>query len=183
MELFELKEYQLIIAPQALALTPFKVLFDADKSKGKDTALMEMSYIYFFCDGRSDFADILDKDIRHTEISKNISLPKDWKPSKIVQDAIEFYTKREIGVLDILLEDSLIGAEKLGKHLRNIDLNERDEKSNKPIHNPKQIQDVLTNIPRAVNAIITAKREIKKDKELAAGARGTIVKGMFEDVN
>ena len=157
MELFELKDYSLTFAPQALALKPFKDLFDADKSKDKHKAIMELSYVYFFADGRSDFIDILNLEDRTQEIRISLSLPKEWKPSPLVEAAIKFYQEREDTVANRLLQAGIQGAEKIATFINNIDLNERDEK-NKMVHNTKQIQATIVR----VGSLNSLKQRIKE---------------------
>lgn len=180
MELFQLKDYNLTFLPQTLALEPFKALFDADKSKDKHRAIMELSYVYFFADGRSDFVDIVDKEERSKEVASSLSLPEDWKPSKLVEDAIAFYLEREETVSSKLLKSCLIATDKMGKFLEELNLSETDEKG-KLVHNVKQINDTIKQVPATIKSLIEAQREIKKEKESKSGARGSIQKGMMED--
>lgn len=180
MELFELKDFSLTFSPQALALKPFKDLWEADKSKDKHKAIMELSYVYFFADGRSDFIDILDLETRTEEIKISLSLPKDWKPSPLVEAAIKFYLEREDTVANRLLQAGIKGAEKIADFINGIDLNERDDKG-KMVHNTKQIQSTIEALPKTVKSLIEAQKEVKKEKETKSGARGSQQKGTFED--
>ncbi len=180
MELFEIKEYSLSFSPQALALKPFKAIWDSDKSKDKHKAVMELSYVYFYADGRSDFLDILDLEERSREIIDNLDLPKGWEPNSLVKEAIEFYIEREDTVSNRLLQAGIEGAEKIAKFIKDIDLKQLDDKG-KPIYNVKQIQDTIAALPKTVASIIAAQKEVKKERENNSGARGAIEKGTFED--
>jgi hypothetical protein len=62
MNLIRYEGYNLTIEPEMLLIKPFKVLWDRDKSKTKENALMELGYIYFMCDPRSDYMYLLDED-------------------------------------------------------------------------------------------------------------------------
>jgi hypothetical protein len=180
MELFEIKDYSLTFAPQALALKPFKAIWDSDKSKDKHKAVMELSYVYFFADGRSDFVDILNLEERSKEISTSLSLPSDWKPSRLVEEAIEFYIKREDTIANRLLRAGIEGAEKIANFIKEVDLNATDDKG-KYTNNIKQIQDTIANLPKTVSSLIAAQKEVKKEQANASGARGSVEKGLFED--
>lgn len=181
MELFELKDFVLTFSPQALSIDCFKVLFDRDKNKDKSIALKEMSYIYFFADDRSDFRSIINTGDRTEEIKKAISLPLDWKPDKEVLLAIDFYIKMEETVSSRLLQAGLNACEKLGNFLNDLDLNATDDKG-KLIHNGKQIQSLIQDLPKTVTSIITAQKEVKKERESKGDARGSVDKGTFEDL-
>lgn len=182
MELFEIKDFELKYSPQAMGITCFKNIFDKDKSKTKDNALKELLFIYYYCDFRSDFIDIKDIEERTKEIKLNIGLSTDWKIDKVVTEAINFYNKRENSTTEMqLLEAGLEAANKLGEHLKKIELDERNEKTNQPVHDPKKIQSIIELLPKTVKSLIETKREIKKEKSNNTGARGSIQKGMFED--
>ena len=60
MNLFEISEGQLQIQPEAYALRAFKVLWDRDKTKGKDKAIIELAFVYFMTDFKSDFTDVIE---------------------------------------------------------------------------------------------------------------------------
>lgn len=182
MELFELKDFELKFSAQALGIECFKNIFNKDKSKTKDKALQELLFVFYYCDFRSDFIDIKDSEERTKEIKLNIGLPAEWKIDKVVNEAIIFYNKRENSTTEMqLLEAGLEAASKLGEHLKKIDLDERSEKSNQPVHDPKKIQSVIELLPKTVKSLIETKREIKKEKASSTDARGSISKGMFED--
>ena len=64
MKLFKYEGYKIVISEEALILKPFKKLWDRDKSNDKGKALMELSFIYFFCDPRSDYQYLVDEEER-----------------------------------------------------------------------------------------------------------------------
>ena len=70
MKLFKYEGYRVVIAEEALALKPFKKLWDRDKSANKDKAIAELSFIYFFCDPRSDYQYLTDPDARKEAIKE-----------------------------------------------------------------------------------------------------------------
>ena len=73
MNLFEMNNGVLQIQPEAYALEPFKALWTRDKTKNKDNAIKELSFIYFMVDFTSDFADILEDSIREVEVKKSLA--------------------------------------------------------------------------------------------------------------
>ena len=123
MNLFEMNNGVLQIQPEAYALEPFKVLWTRDKTKNKDNAIKELSFIYFMVDFTSDFADILEDSIREVEVKKSLNLETSWKPDKLVQSAMDFYRSRQETVALKLLEDSRLGISKLSNYIRDINFN------------------------------------------------------------
>ena len=68
MKLFKYEGYNLTISEEAMLLKPFKTLWKRDRSRNKENALMELGYIYFMEDPRSDYQVYVDADERATQI-------------------------------------------------------------------------------------------------------------------
>ena len=79
MNLFELENNVVVFSPQALLITPFKEIWDKDKTKDKRNAMKAMSFIYYMSDDRSDYMYLLDEEERTDVIKQALQLPADWK--------------------------------------------------------------------------------------------------------
>jgi hypothetical protein len=181
MQLFELKDYNLTFSPQALSLKPFKALWDRDKSKDKKRATAELSYIYFFADYKSDFANILDPEDRTREIVTNLSeIKENWEPDAKVQEALDFYNERQKTITTVLLDNARHAVNELSQFLRNVDLELLDERG-KPIYDAKKIADTISNLGRVVDSVNSLEDKVKREKDEAATMRGGRSKGLFED--
>jgi len=179
MHLFKLEGYNLTISDEAYTLKPFKDLWRRDKSKGKERAVMELGYIYFMEDGRSDYQIYIDKAERSEKVKQGEGLPEDWKPDRLVTIAQEFYAsfKSESALLldDIraaiyTLRKGMITQEELG----NID----PEKKPTVLNNYAGVIAKLTDLAAKVDELEKkmAQETFKSDK-----VRGSIEKAMFED--
>lgn len=91
MKLFKYEGYEVRVAPEALNLKPFKRLWDRDKSKNKEKAMMELSFLYFYCDPRSDYQYIADDEARLDAVKEGIGFNAEWKPDTILKAAVDFY--------------------------------------------------------------------------------------------
>ena len=67
-KLFRYEGYKIIISEEALALKPFKQIWQRDRTVNKDKAIAELGFIYFFCDPRSDYQYLVDEDERKEAI-------------------------------------------------------------------------------------------------------------------
>jgi len=185
MQLFQLKNYKLEIQPEAYSLTPFKKIWDRDKSKDKDVALKELAYVFFMCDFKSDFSNILDEIERSIEVIKYTDLNKSWKPDKIVLDAVEFYRERNRSVALQLLEDARNGISKLSTYIRDINFNEVEinEKTGdiKPKHDIKKYADTIKQVPAILAALKELEDEVKKEMDAGNTLRAGRKKGMYVD--
>lgn len=185
MNLFQMKNYKLEISPEAYTLEPFKKIWDRDKSKYKETALSELAYIYFMCDYKSDFMNILDEDKRSLEIIKVNSLNDKWKPDKIIKDGIQLYKSRIESITLKMLYDARHAIERLSTYIRDIrfEENEIDERTGeiKPKHDIKKFVDTIKQIPQVVQALKLLEEEVKKETETSDQLRGNRKKGMYAD--
>lgn len=180
MPLFELKNYKLTFSPQALALKSYKVLWDRDKTKDKEVAINELSFIFFACDYKSDYADILDDVDRWEEIQKELTLPKGWYVDEEIIAAMNFYLKRRDGIVMQLFKAAKVLITKIVDFANVVDLNERDDKG-KPIHNIKQINDTVKGLGDSIEAVQSLEKMVKIEISKNNDRIGSREKNTFED--
>lgn len=180
MKLFKYEGYRITISEEALLLKPFKAIWKRDKTANKEKALMELGFIYFFCDARSDYQYIVDEDARKESIKEGEGLPKNWEPDAQILEAMEFYnTFKPTSAL--LLEDTRFAVDKLRKLLREIDLNQTDDKG-KPIYTLNTITATIKQVPSLVRDLDEAERSIAKEIAQSDKARGAQTKSIYEDI-
>lgn len=180
MKLFKYEGYKITISEEALLLKPFKTIWKRDKTQNKERALMELGFVYFFCDTRSDYQYIVDEDARKESIKEGEGLPKTWEPDAQVVEAMEFYnTFKPTSAL--LLEDTRFAVDKLRKLLRDIDLNQTDDKG-KPIYTLNTITATIKQVPSLVRDLDEAERSIAKEIAQSDKARGAQTKSIYEDL-
>lgn len=180
MKLFKYEGYRITISEEALLLKPFKTIWKRDKTANKEKALMELGFIYFFCDARSDYQYIVDEDARKESIKEGEGLPKNWEPDAQILEAMEFYnTFKPTSAL--LLEDTRFAVDKLRKLLREIDLNQTDDKG-KPIYTLNTVTATIKQVPSLVRDLDEAERSIAKEIAQSDKARGAQTKSIYEDL-
>jgi hypothetical protein len=179
MRLFSLDNtYNVVIDPIAYSIEVFKKIWDRDKTKTKEIARKELSYIYFNNDFKSDFMQIIDRKERSNEVIKYL-FAKEWSPDALILDAEEFYNKRQETISSKLLNGAMIYADKLRKFFEDVDLNERDDK-NKHIFNAKQGNDVLKDLGKTIESLKQLEEIVRKEQESSGGMlRGGRKKGMY----
>lgn len=177
--LFEYENYEVTIEPEAIMLAPFKALYDRDKRKDKSLAKQELAFIYFMGDPRSDYQYLIDREVREAEVIRGLGMPEGWKPDEAVKRALDFYESFK-PVSAGLLEDTRVAVSKLRQMLRDIDLDERDERG-KPVHTLSTITQTIKQIPGLVKDLDEAERTLSRDIVAEAKARGSQNKSIFED--
>lgn len=182
MKCFEMVKGSLIVSEETWGYIPFKKLLDRDKSKEKVTALKEMLYIYNFCDIKSDYQFVTNEKDRTVEIAKDIGLPKDWKPDKLVIEACEFYNKF-ITVTEKLYRSTLKSISDIANYLENTDklLAERDVRG-KPVYDISKISAASGRVPQLMKNLRDAYTEVVKEHQSTVGKmKGARTMGMYEE--
>ena len=180
MKLLKYESYNITFEPEILTLKPFKTLHKRDKTKDKNKFIQELGFIYFFCDARSDYQYLTNEEYRRTAILEGEGMPLDWKPDEAVQEAMDFYnTFKPTSAL--LLEDTRIAIDKLRSLLKNINLDDRDDKG-KPIYTLNTFTSTINQIPTLVKNLNEAERAINKEIFESNKVRGAQEKSMYEDM-
>lgn len=164
MNLFELKNYAVTFSPQALELAPFKEIWDNDLSEDKGQALKELSYVYYMCDDRSDYIYELDDEIRSENVIAVLKMDYNWIIPKYIDDAIAYYKKQSETTSTKLLRSTRAVVGKISNFLDEIDPNERDKRTNKPVFNIAQIVSSVEKMPKLLKALSEVEKEVIKEK-------------------
>lgn len=181
MNLFSMQDGVLAVSPEALGIKIFNDIWKRDKSKSKNKAREEFYFIYFFADYKSDFADIIDEQERKTAIIESVMENPNWEPDDLIYNAIEFYRERSSTVTSVLLDDAKSAVYRISSFLKTVDLDERDVKSGKPIHNPKNITGMVGDMSSIVENISKLERKVKREIEEENTMKGGREKNIFED--
>lgn len=180
MHLIEYENYQIKPSPEALLIKPIRDLFNQDKTKNKEKFYQQMSIIYFFADPRSTYSYITDDESRLQEILKQEGLPLEYTVTGKLEEAINVYKKHMITTSQLLLQDTKLTIDKLRSFLRNIDLDERDERG-KAIYTINSITQAIKQIPQLAKDIMEAEKIVAKEIEEQGRARGGNNKTLFDD--
>ena len=179
MKLFKYEGHRVVISPEALALKPFRRIWERDKSEDKGKALQELSFIYFYCDPRSDYKIIMDDDERLEEIKKGEGLRDDWKPDKLIQEAMELYQKLTVSAAAALIEDARHTIERIRVGLRSISFEDME-----PEKVPKAIKDAssaLAEVPKVIKSLMEGEKAMNSLFLESSRMRGEGEISIFED--
>lgn len=180
MKLFKFEEYRLKISEEALAIKAFRDIWERDKSPVKSKAIQELSYIYFFCDPRSDYMFLVDEETRSAKIKEQEGLSNKWKPDKLILEAMDVYKYLTTSTGTLLLQDTRELIDKMRKQLKEIDLSKTDDKG-KPIYTLNMVTATIKLIPGLLRDLSEAEKAVNAEVEEASEARGEAVKHLFED--
>lgn len=175
MRLFKYEGYRVVISEEALSLKPFKQIWNRDKTSSKDKAIMELSYIYFMTDPRSDYQYLVDTEERDKAIREGEGIPSNWSPDKIVTEGLKLYDSFK-PTSALLLEDTRIMVDKFRRKMREIDFDELEVKE------LKEVGALIKQIPSLVKDLDEAEKAVASEMRDQGGrVRGQKSKALTED--
>ena len=173
MKLIEFDGLEFKVADEAFLIRQIRQLFEADKSKKKETFWKQMSYLWFMCDPRSSYMYIVDEKERAKEIMVQEGLGDDWQPSELLTDAMNVYRKHTITTSALLLEGMRKGIDKLSTFLGETNISDKTVAS---------MTSALKQIPELARALAEAEKSLAKDFATDENARGSASKAVGEDI-
>lgn len=180
LSLFKREGYEITISDEAFTLKPFRVIWNRDRSKSKEKAIMELGFVYHFADPRSDYnKQLTDPEDRKKAIKEGEGLPEKWEPDKALLEAITFYESFK-PMSALLLEDTRVAVDKLRKLLREIDLDATDEKG-KPKYTLNTITSTIKQVPELAKSLREAEDALTQEIREMGRIKGQKEKALMED--
>lgn len=173
-KLFKYEGYKIVISEEAFALKPFRQIWQRDKTVNKDRAIMELGFIYFYCDPRSDYQFLVDDKERLEAIKEGEGLPPKWEPDKVLIEAMEFY-KSFKPISALLLEDTRFMVNKFRTKLRELDFD------NLEVKEFKEITAIVKQITPLIRDLDEAEKALNSEMRNSSKMRGQGEKTIFED--
>lgn len=171
-----------------LVTKEFAALLDLERNKTKtdktgkkkERAFKEFKFIYLFFDWGSPYFQYSEQD-RHKEALADSGLTKDEYEDPIFKAACKKYDEiQNSSKIGNLLKASLNTVDKITDYLNNIDLDERDVQTGKPIFKTKDVIAEMASASKLIDAIKVLELAFKKDLEPENALRGNVMQGLFD---
>ena len=177
MKLLKYEAYKLTFEPNLLTLKVFKALHKRDKSRDKSNFIRELSFIYFFCDPRSDYQYLTDDNERIKAIIAGEGLPKDFKIDSMLKEAIDYYSSFKT-TSALLLEDTRAMIEGYRKKIKEVTTQMEDLE----IKDIKDLGAIIKQIPSLIKDLDEAEKAVTKELMQNDKIRGSVEKSIYEDL-
>jgi len=164
--------------PTILWVPEFRILWDRDKSKHKERAVNEISYIVFLHDFRSPYMAYPTTD-RENRIKKDYFNSTDWQPDDEIKTAIAKYKELQSSPISRLLQSAMDTCDKMTDYFNGIDFKKVDH-NGKPIFTLKEESSVMKDIGDIVSSLESLKDKVEKEQMERGSIRGGTGIGMFE---
>lgn len=179
MKLFKYEGYKIVISEEAFAIKVFRQIWNRDKTVNKDKALSELGYIYFMEDPRSDYQYIIDEEDRSKAIIEAEGLSKNWKPDKLVKEAMVYYSSIKT-TSSLLLEDLRATIDNIRRSLKTFSFENLEEKDR--VNAIKNVASTIATLPKLIKDLNDTEKLINSEMQQQTGKiKGQKTKSLMED--
>jgi hypothetical protein len=171
MKVFDLIDNKVIIKPESLLIVPFSEIWKGDKSKHKEKANKDITFIWFFCDFDSPYFNYEESE-RANLIKDQVLEDSKYEITSLIQKAIDRYKELNLSPSMRMLDSAYSAIFKMDNYFKNIDFENDDI---------DKVTRAITNMPKMIQAINEAKELCKKEQSTSERVRGGASLNMFED--
>ena len=191
MKLIEFDGQEFKVADEAFLVKPIREMYRKDKSAKKEEFWKQLSYIWFMCDPRSSYQYLIDDAERDAEVKRQEGLGADWKPSPLVQEAMEVYRRQSVTTASLMLDDMRYGLDSIRAIIRKIgkaiSADEADDEGGSGLAMKlDKALDAMTKavdkIPDLAEKLVKAEKALLKDFADEDKTRGGVSKAIGEDI-
>ena len=162
-DIFELHNSFVRPKVEVLLVFPFKEIWERDTSKHKETAIKELSYIYFIASPKKSnpYAGYKDE-VKSENIIKGLWKDEEWNPDLFVQKGIEVYSKWLQDASPSMRYYNAVkaGIEQTINFFQNIDFEERTDKG-APVYKISEVIPAL----KSANEVLKSMTELQERVE------------------
>lgn len=171
----------LLIREFSKLLDPARNKTKEDKTgKNKTRAFKEFKYIYLFFDWESPYFSYAEQD-RNREALLDSGLTPEEFEDPTFRNACRKYEEIQDSSLDIkMLKAAMSAVDKQIFYLENVDLQERDTLTGKPIFKSKDLIAEIKGCKDLISSLRELQLQVKKGLEVESNVRGNTEVGMFD---
>lgn len=164
-EIFEMHNSHVTPVKEILLISPFKEIWDRDKSKHKETAIKEFSYICFLVSPRktNPYAGYA-QELKEREVIKGLWKDEEWFPDNLVTEGVSKYNEwlQEASVSMKYYTAVKKGIEQTINFFENIDFNERTDKG-QPVYKIGEVIPALKSANEVLKSMTDLKERVEQE--------------------
>lgn len=191
-EFFELnQEFEVVVKDEVWLLPEFEALLDKDfnighvldpNGKQRSKCFAIIKYIYLMYSWKSPNAQMSAKD-QHDLSAEQASIELEWLEDMKVIKAIKAFLRTQETRTSKMLDSVNKSIDKFRIYFDNIDLDERDPATNKPIFTVKDLLDNISKLEKAYDGLERLENRVKKERAEQKSLKGDTEPGMFDIIN
>lgn len=175
----KIKDEHIFVLPE------FKDIWQSDKSEDKKKAFEIFKFLYLYCDFKSPFADLSDRE-RKLESTKRCSINEDDIASELVKKAINLYFKIELSNPVI---KAIAGAKKLldkmQDYIEEVDFTEKIEKGTqqgKLVHSISEARKTIIEMPTIIERLRQLRKAYEEETTEKVDYRKNTQRSVWRDI-
>ena len=163
--------------PELLLVKEFKALLDKDKTKNKEQATKELTYIYLAIDWKSPYSQYSEYE-RHEEALNDAGLTEEEFNNPIFREACRKYRNLQDSNKSVkLLNAARMAADQFVDYFETIiDLNERDQ-NGKPVFSAEKVMKEMAQLSKVHEQLVALEAQVKQELEVQSGTRANVDEG------
>lgn len=176
--------------PEILLIREFAALMDIKRNKCKEDpegkyklrAFREFTYIYLAIDWMSPYRDYYEQD-RHQEALRDANITEEEFNNPEFRTACRKYRALQDETRSIkLLKAAQNVIDKFVDYFNNIDVEERDEQTGKPIYKTKDIMAEISSLHKVHEELVILESQVKKEMSETSSIRAGAVDGYHPNI-
>ena len=165
--LFTLQNDKLVYPTvEVLLIEPFKTIWSRDKTKNKQVALEEFTFIEFMSSMKKSnpFRQYRESE-KADKIKDKIITIKDWIADELIIEGIKYIKtlQREASTTYSYYLSVKKAAEEMQDFFNNVDINERNFKTGNPIYKPRDITSALNDTEKTLTNIKALEKKVEEE--------------------
>ena len=167
---------------ETLLISPFKDIWERDKSTTKERAIKELTFIEFMSSKKKTNPYAGYDDEKRFEILKKTFFDETWQMDAMVEQGLikinEF--QKEASPTYKYYIDNLETAERTRKFLKEIDLSERNERTGNPLYKPKDVTSAIIDAEKVILTLASLKEKVEQELFETTKTKGNKAINPFE---
>lgn len=167
---------------ETLMISPFKEIWERDKTKGKERAIKEFTFIEFMSSKKKTNPYAGFDDGRRFESLRTTYFDSEWEMDELVETALikvrEFQEKASPTFQYYI--SATKAAEKMRQFFNTFDINERNERNGNPVYKPRDITSALNDTDKVLQNLNSLKEKVEQELFEETKTRGNKEINVFE---
>ena len=168
--LFDMKDGKFIVNPERLIIPPFREIWERDKTKTKEVAIAELSFVYFVADFESPYANF-PEDERLERVKADFLTKYKVRGDELLNRAIAKYQEFQSTHSMRLLKSAQSAADKMSGYFKSVDFTAQSD-DGKLLYVAKDVATTLGNVGKIIESLDKVEEKVKKEIKTEVKIRG-----------
>lgn len=150
---------------ETLLISPFKEIWERDKTKTKEIAINEFTYIELMVSKKKSNPYAGYTDEQRAQKLKEVLFDITWNPDRLIEQGLAKYVEfqKEASLTYSYYISVCNAAEKMKTFFDTFDMNERNERTGLPIHRPSDIVRALNETDKVLQNLNAIKEKVEQE--------------------